>query len=52
MLGTQLAKVARQCFGLVKRKNEIDEYIALDFQCIQRISGLVEGLNQGICRPT
>ena len=32
----------------LKGKNETDEYIALDFQYIQRISEVVEGLNQGI----
>ena len=51
MLGIQLAKLIGQCVGLVKRKKEIDEYIALDFQYIQRISEVVEGLNQGIFRP-
>ena len=45
MLGIQLAKLIGQCVGLVKRKKEIDEYIALDFQYIQRISEVVEGLN-------
>jgi len=35
----------KQCFGLVKRKNEIDEYIALDFQYIHRISVVLDGLN-------